>query len=275
MISEFNKSNALKERYRLEQSEGLNRINRVATWMIVVLVAYLTIFSDPSSFPQYSAAMLPGRLVAIGVGIITGILSFLPAMRRYGVHLSLVIFLAGGFMMAWLTGVMNNHTSSIVTWIFVSIIFCGIYPLPLIYSAIVVLISDVIYLIAFFTSGYVANVDFQQVLVNVNSASIVTLAFKIGINRIRKREFYFRTELQSANAEIAALNDQLQDENLRLTHELQVAQHIQSVVLPRRTEYKGFPDIDIACQMIPAAEVGGDYYDTIRVEEGGMSLAYS
>ncbi len=270
MIDEFFKSEELKERYRLEQSEGLNKINRIIAWPMVALLLYLTLVSDPASFPVLRWAMLPGRLVAIGTAIIVGIVSFLPQMKRHGFIVSFFVFLGAGFMMSYMTAATNNHPSDIIAWIFVNVIFCGIYPLPILYAFAVVIITDAVYLITYFASGFTADVDFQQVMVNINSASFVTLLLKIGIQRIRKREFFFRTGLQRANTEIAALNEQLQDENLRLTHELQIAQHIQSIVLPRKLEYRSFPDLDIACQMIPATQVGGDYYDTITFEEGGI-----
>ena len=270
MIEEFSISESLKAQYKLEQSEGLNKINRIVIWPIIALVAYLAFISDPASFPDLRGAMLPGRLVAIGIGIVIGVISFLPQMKRHGFIVSFFLFFAGSFMMAYLTGVMNNHPSDVIAWVFVNVIFCGVYPLPLLYSAAVVIITDASYLIVYFASGYAADVDFQQVLVNINSASFVTLMLKIGIERIRKREFYFRTGLQKANEEIAGLNERLQDENLRLSHELQIAQHIQSIVLPRKIDYRDFPDLEIACQMIPAAEVGGDYYDTISFDKGGI-----
>ena len=270
MIGEFFKTEALKERYKLEQSEGLNKINRIIAWPMVALLAYLTFVSDPASFPDLRWVMLPGRLAAIAVAVIVGIVSFLPQMKRHGFIVSFFVFLGAGFMMSYMTAAMNNQPSALIAWIFVNVIFCGVYPLPILYALGVVVITDAVYLITYFTSGFTADVDFQQVMVNINSASFVTLLLKIGIERIRKREFYFRTGLQNANTEIAALNELLQDENLRLSHELQIAQHIQSIVLPRKIDYKDFPDLDIACQMIPATEVGGDYYDTISLEKGGL-----
>ena len=270
MIDEFFKSAELAERYKLEQSEGLNKINRIIAWPMVALLSYLTFVSDPASFPLLRWEMFPGRIAAIGVAVIVGIISFLPQMKRHGFIVSFFVFLGAGFMMSYMTAVTNNHPSDLIAWIFVNVIFCGIYPLPILYAFTVVLITDAVYLIVYFSSGFLADVDFQQVMVNINSASFVTLLLKIGIQRIRKREFYFRTGLQRANTEIAALNEQLQDENLRLTHELQIAQHIQSIVLPRKIDYRNFSDLDIACQMIPATEVGGDYYDTITFEEGGI-----
>ncbi|MCA9935917.1 MAG: SpoIIE family protein phosphatase [Ardenticatenaceae bacterium] len=75
-----------------------------------------------------------------------------------------------------------------------------------------------------------------------------------------------RTEdLQRANAEITHLNEKLKDENLRLSAELDVARQLQMMVLPPESETRAIPDLDIACYMEPADEVGGDYYDVLQV----------
>ena len=74
-----------------------------------------------------------------------------------------------------------------------------------------------------------------------------------------------RTEkLQQALQEISVLNSRLQGENVRLSAELDVAKRLQLMVLPGRQELATIPDLDIACQMSPADEVGGDYYDCFR-----------
>ena len=43
-------------------------------------------------------------------------------------------------------------------------------------------------------------------------------------------------DLEQANKEIVSLNEQLKSENLRMSAELDVAQHIQTMVLPRVRE---------------------------------------
>jgi sigma-B regulation protein RsbU (phosphoserine phosphatase) len=74
-----------------------------------------------------------------------------------------------------------------------------------------------------------------------------------------------RTEkLQQALREISVLNGRLQNENLRLSAELDVAKRLQLMVLPGREELATIQDLDIACQMNPADEVGGDYYDCFK-----------
>jgi serine phosphatase RsbU (regulator of sigma subunit) len=71
-------------------------------------------------------------------------------------------------------------------------------------------------------------------------------------------------QLAEANAEITALNAQLQAENLRMGAELDVTRKLQQMLLPTATELQQIADLDIACYMEPADEVGGDYYDVLQ-----------
>lgn len=70
--------------------------------------------------------------------------------------------------------------------------------------------------------------------------------------------------LEEANTEITSLNAKLAQENLRLGTELDVARHLQLMVLPSAGELDEIKDLDIAGYMAPADEVGGDYYDVLR-----------
>ena len=71
-------------------------------------------------------------------------------------------------------------------------------------------------------------------------------------------------QLAQANAEITALNEQLKTENLRLGAELEVTRKLQQMLLPTAEELQQITDLDIACYMEPADEVGGDYYDILQ-----------
>lgn len=71
-------------------------------------------------------------------------------------------------------------------------------------------------------------------------------------------------ELAKANDEITALNAKLKTENLRLGAELDVARHIQMMVLPTKAELKEIPKLEVAGYMEPADEVGGDYFDVLQ-----------
>ncbi|HVW54577.1 MAG TPA: SpoIIE family protein phosphatase [Rhizobiaceae bacterium] len=78
-------------------------------------------------------------------------------------------------------------------------------------------------------------------------------------------------QLDKANKEILALNERLETENMRLGAELDVARHIQMLVLPKASELDDIPEIEIAGYMEPAEEVGGDYYDVLQ-DGGGIKV---
>jgi sigma-B regulation protein RsbU (phosphoserine phosphatase) len=70
-------------------------------------------------------------------------------------------------------------------------------------------------------------------------------------------------ELERASSEISLLNEKLQEENLRLGAELNVARRLQLMMLPHQDELAAISDLDIAGYMDPADEIGGDYYDVL------------
>jgi len=53
----------------------------------------------------------------------------------------------------------------------------------------------------------------------------------------------------------------------RLEKELEISARIQTSILPRRLDV---PGLEVAARMIPASEVGGDYYDVFPVPGGGI-----
>jgi serine phosphatase RsbU (regulator of sigma subunit) len=79
-------------------------------------------------------------------------------------------------------------------------------------------------------------------------------------------------ELLAANQNIAKLNQQLQAENLRMSAELDVTRRLQQMLLPKECELKQITELDIAGFMLPAEEVGGDYYDVLQSESGGRII---
>jgi len=263
-----------RERFRFQQADSLTRINRIGALFGAAVVAYLAFLSDPVSYPQFASSMFAGRMYALVVITLGSILSFVPPARRFGVPISFAMVLSALLMMAHLTAVMNNDSADVLAWLVVGVIFTGIYPLPLLYSFIAVTLSFAYYVVLYFTSGYAADLGFRMVVINVGLvASFLTLVFKIGMERVRKREFYFRIGLEKANTEIASLNEKLTDENVRLSAEIAIAQHIQGIVLPQEKDYTAFRDLQIACRMIPATEVGGDFFDTICFgPEGYLSI---
>ncbi len=64
----------------------------------------------------------------------------------------------------------------------------------------------------------------------------------------------------------------LEQENVRMGAELDVAQKIQKLILPTPDELKKCQGLDVAAKMVPASEVGGDLYDVLPQTDGATAL---
>jgi serine phosphatase RsbU (regulator of sigma subunit) len=73
--------------------------------------------------------------------------------------------------------------------------------------------------------------------------------------------------------QIAAREKQrLAQENLRMGLELDVAQRLQAMILPRGEELRSHKNLEIAAHMVPASEIGGDIYDVLEGPDGSTLL---
>lgn len=75
-------------------------------------------------------------------------------------------------------------------------------------------------------------------------------------------------QLMQAFQQTMAQRDQAHEENARLGAELAVSQRIQRILLPSQAELDAIDSLAIAPYMEPADEIGGDYYDVLRHEQG-------
>jgi serine phosphatase RsbU (regulator of sigma subunit) len=78
-------------------------------------------------------------------------------------------------------------------------------------------------------------------------------------------------QLAQANTEIVKLNERLQEDNLRMSAELDITRELQQMILPKESELQQIPGLDIAGFMEPATEVGGDYYDVLN-QDGRIKI---
>lgn len=73
----------------------------------------------------------------------------------------------------------------------------------------------------------------------------------------------------SLTINFAQFNEELNQKRL-LDYDLRLARRIQTALLPR--ELPAIPCLDLAAFNAPAREVGGDYYDAIRVDENHVGV---
>ncbi|MDM8565647.1 AAA family ATPase [Candidatus Halobeggiatoa sp. HSG11] len=78
-------------------------------------------------------------------------------------------------------------------------------------------------------------------------------------------------KITKAHQEIMLLNELLEEENVRMGTELDVAKQLQHMVLPKEAELQQIDNLDIAGFMEPAEEVGGDYYEVLN-HDGNIKI---
>src|SRR4051812_16160549 len=72
--------------------------------------------------------------------------------------------------------------------------------------------------------------------------------------------YLLERSLELSSQEMNVLNARLAAERERLEGELEIARHLQTSMLPRDVHTSSYQAVG---RMVPATEVGGDYYDMI------------
>ncbi|MDM8565646.1 SpoIIE family protein phosphatase [Candidatus Halobeggiatoa sp. HSG11] len=116
-----------------------------------------------------------------------------------------------------------------------------------------------------FTEARLKIVDMlsSQAAISLENA----LLYRILEDKVKQRT----EQLATANQEITLLNECLEEENVRMGAELDVAKQLQQMVLPKESELQQIEDLDIAGFMEPADEVGGDYYEVLN-HDGNIKI---
>jgi serine phosphatase RsbU (regulator of sigma subunit) len=98
----------------------------------------------------------------------------------------------------------------------------------------------------------------------VKERSLAQLSLQQLNQQLESRVEQRTQDLKSANSEITYLNERLQEENLRMSSELDVTRRLQQMMLPLDEELETIKELDISGFMEPSNEVGGDYYDVLH-----------
>lgn len=98
------------------------------------------------------------------------------------------------------------------------------------------------------------------------AAVIIEIIFSENL-RAREKQKTLLSEITVSNKKLEVYAERLRDESLRLQAEVNIARKIQTMVLPSAEEIGAVDSLEISCMMITADEVGGDYYDIIKVDD--------
>jgi serine phosphatase RsbU (regulator of sigma subunit) len=132
---------------------------------------------------------------------------------------------------------------------------------------VLIVLSIILYLFIAFYLGVkqtVSSLNFaSQQMVNGTVTETITLDTRDELAEVLQSFNNIALALIGANQEVNLLNQCLKDENLRMGAELEVTSRLQQMILPKTQELAEIQDLDIAGFMLPASEVGGDYYDII------------
>lgn len=125
-------------------------------------------------------------------------------------------------------------------------------PWRVIHSAINSMIIIALYLVFNF---FAAKPFDPSILINnlffLCSTAILAVSINYVKHKLVKQEFFLLVELKKARDAIWS--------------EMELAKRIQTALLPEQDKISGY---EVAAKMIPAKEVGGDYYDIIETSNG-------
>jgi sigma-B regulation protein RsbU (phosphoserine phosphatase) len=158
-----------------------------------------------------------------------------------------------GGMIALMTVDLGGFNSSYYAGLNLVIIGVNLWiPWKTIHSALNSIIVISLYILLNVIAGHAYD---HPSLINNLFFLFSTAIIAVSINHVKhklvKQEFYLLVELKKARD--------------ALWSEMELAKRIQTALLPDREKVKGF---EIAATMVPAKEVGGDYYDIVETPTG-------
>jgi len=103
-----------------------------------------------------------------------------------------------------------------------------------------------------------------NILKVLSSQAVISLENALLYRTLEEKVEERTAQLAQANQEITELNEQLKEENLRMSRELEVSRQLQQMLLPKKEELQQIEGLDIVGFLEPADEVGGDYYDVLK-----------
>lgn len=97
------------------------------------------------------------------------------------------------------------------------------------------------------------------------AAVIINIIYRENI-RAREKQKQLLNEITITNKQLEVYAERLKDESQRLLAEVNIARKIQTMVLPGDNDLEDINELEFSCVMRTADEVGGDYYDIIKID---------
>lgn len=228
-----------------------DRLDALTRW-VTVLILQLTCLVIVHFNPNTATSILMDHSLSIITIFLTGlILGRWAALVWFGVtllSLGLAVEQRGiGFVYALMTpgelAALEGAGAEAVKARFAAAEAAQLAPVQLaVYVAVSMVFTGLTFAATYFEAGLIGR---------------VTAAMPVAVKKIQ----------------IAAREKQrLAQENLRMGLELDVAQRLQAMILPRGDELRQHKDLEIAAHMVPASEIGGDIYDVLAGPDGSTCL---
>jgi hypothetical protein len=252
-----------------EYAEALRTQRRDTVLQRTVVLVWISVFIMPFAIWGYVALVAPQKLpVAIGVVLAAiGAVLIVRGLVRAGLfdrhyHLSMVVLVAGVFgpVASMIVGLTREYGAGgfFFSYFLIYVAFIILYPAEL---------KWVLITCALLAASYLVGLALQPGGLTWDARTRTDVAYFLDVtvlgillNRVICGLFF---DERRGRIELRRARD-------ALFSEMEVAQKIQMSLVP---ESPTLPGMQVAGLMLPASEVGGDYYDVITTAAGRRFLA--
>jgi serine phosphatase RsbU (regulator of sigma subunit) len=190
--------------------------------------------------------------------------------RLTHLHGYLFTLLAGG-VLSWMTVELGGFDSGYYAGLYVVVAANLLLPWRSLHAGVnaVLLVLEYVVLNALFGGPFHSASLLGNLFFLFAGMVLVVVAADVRFSLLAK-EYAARTALLAANERLGRSQAELRAARDALWGEMEVAKRIQTALLP---EDRRAGPYQLAARMVPAAEVGGDYYDVVDAGEGRHWLA--
>ncbi len=224
---------------------------------LVPIFFILDYFMMPSDLlPRFALYRLIATLIVVAQYVVLRLTQPGPSSHFHGFFISVVV----GGMIALMTTHLGGFNSSYYAGLNLVMIAVNlVLPWKFTYSTVNSLLIICLYVAINLLAPQSEPVDMRIFLNNMyflSATAVITVAMNYVQHQLIRQEFLLRTDLKAARD--------------ALWGEMEIAKRIQTSLLPSVHEFRAYK---VAATMLPAEEVGGDYYDIFAADTGETWIA--